>query len=83
MADATIAAAGRPVQISCGTPDCGSARIILSFETAAPASLTLIARRRGLPPEGARLLKARPTWAVPSQAGDVTLLARKIEIPPG
>jgi hypothetical protein len=83
MADATVAAAGRPVQISCGTPDCGSARIILSFETAAPASLTLIARRRGLPPEGGRLLKARPTWAVPSQAGDVTLLARKIEIPPG
>jgi hypothetical protein len=83
LGDSMVAASGRGVQISCGTPDCGSARIILSFETAAPASLTLIARRRGLPPEGAKLLKARPAWAVPSQGGDVIVLARKIEIPPG
>lgn len=83
LGDVTVPASGRPVQISCGTPDCGSARIVLSFETSAPASLTLIARRRGLPPEGAHLLKARPGWAVPSQGGDATLLARKIEIPAG
>lgn len=83
MGDATVAASGRPVQISCGTPDCGSATMILSFESAAPASLTLIARRRGLPPQGAQLIQSRPSWAVPSQGGDVTLLARKIEIPPG
>jgi hypothetical protein len=83
IGDATVDASGRSVQISCGTPDCGSARIVLSFETPAPASLTLIARRRGLPPQGARLIKARPAWAVPSQGGDVTLLAQKIEIPAG
>jgi hypothetical protein len=41
----------------------------------------LLAYRAGLPPEGAKLMKARPPEAVPSQGGDRTVLAAKIAIP--
>jgi len=71
----------RPVQLICGTPDCGRIRIILHQASAVPATLILNAQRRGLPPEGEKLLKARPSWAVPSQTGDRTVLVSRIVLP--
>lgn len=71
----------RPVQLICGTPDCGRIRIVLHQVSPAPATLILNAQRRGLPPEGEKLLKARPSWAVPSQTGDRTVLVSRIVLP--
>jgi hypothetical protein len=53
----------------------------LELGAANAVELTLIARRRGLPPEGARLLKARPSYAVPSQGGDTSLLTATLMVP--
>jgi len=44
-------------------------------------TLTLLSLKRGLPPDGAKLLKARPATAAPSQEGDQTVLAATITIP--
>ena len=46
-----------------------------------PFAITLLSLTRGLPPEGGRLLAARPATAVPSQEGDVTALAGSIAVP--
>ncbi|HWX89830.1 MAG TPA: hypothetical protein VNY75_05955, partial [Rhizomicrobium sp.] len=73
----------RRVSIICGTPDCAHARITLRLGSSQALSLLLVAQRRGLPLDGAKLLKARPAEAVPSQEGDSTLLAAKIAIPAG
>ncbi len=77
----TEAVGQRPVQLICGTPDCGRIRIILHQTSPAPATLILNAQRRGLPPEGEKLMKARPSWAVPSQTGDRTVLVSRIVLP--
>ena len=69
------------VSIICGTPDCAHARLVLQLGSSEPLDLTLVATRHGLSPEGAKLLKARPPWAVPSYAGDFTAWAAKISIP--
>ena len=71
----------RPIQIICGTPDCGRTRIVLHQASPVPATLILNAQRRGLPPEGEKLVKARPSWAVPSQTGDRTVLVSRIVLP--
>ena len=73
--------AGKSLFIACGTPDCGRTRIVLRLASAAPIDVVLVAYRRGLPLDGAKLLQARPRWAVPYQGGDRTLLAAKIRIP--
>jgi hypothetical protein len=77
----TVPASGGRVTVSCATPDCGSAQMVLQLSSTVPANLTLIAYRHGLPPQAADLLKARPTWAVPSQSGDATLLAATLQVP--
>jgi len=77
----TIDGNEKRVSIICGTPDCASARVILKLASSSPLALDLRAYRRGLPPEGAKLLAARPADAVPSQGGDRTVLAAKIAIP--
>ncbi|HEY4076486.1 MAG TPA: M20/M25/M40 family metallo-hydrolase [Rhizomicrobium sp.] len=79
----TVSAPEREVFVMCGTPDCGQAHITLRLASSAPVTLTLISQRRGLPPEGERLLNARPSNVVPSQSGDVTWLAAKIDVPGG
>ena len=81
IAGATIQASEGRVTILCGTPDCATARMTLRLASSEPVSLSLLAQRRGLPPEGAKLLKARGNDAVPSQAGDRTILAAEIAIP--
>jgi hypothetical protein len=77
----TVPAPPRQLLIRCGTPDCGHAHMVLRLASHAPLTLTLLSYRAGLPPEGARLLKARPATAQPSQTGDVTVLAAKIAVP--
>jgi hypothetical protein len=77
----TAAAGGQRTTIVCSTPDCAKARIVLDLGSSRPVELTLLANKRGLPPRGAKLLKARPPEAVPSQAGDRTILAARIALP--
>jgi len=72
---------GTRTAIVCMTPDCGHARLTLHLGSPEPASLLLMSRRRGLPPDGAKLQRARPADAVPSQNGDQTLLAATIAVP--
>jgi hypothetical protein len=81
LGDATAKADGEETVIGCATPDCGSARLVLELGSPSPVRLTLIARRRGLPPLGAKLVKARPSWSVPSQSGDATLLVTSVPVP--
>ena len=81
MGDVTVPANGERLLIACGTPDCGAAQLVLDLSSAAPVNLLLITQRRGLPPEGAKLIKARPGWAVPSQRGDVTRLVATVSVP--
>jgi hypothetical protein len=81
LGDATATADGQETVISCATQDCGSARLVLELGSPSPVQLTLIARRRGLPPRGAKLIKARPSWSVPSQSGDATLLVTSVPVP--
>jgi hypothetical protein len=77
----TVPAFGRRISLVCGTPDCAATRMILNLASSKPVSLELLSYRAGLPPDGAKLLKARPPEAVPSQGGDRTVLAAKIAIP--
>jgi hypothetical protein len=81
IGDVTTPAYERRISIVCGTPDCATARFILQLGSPKPVTLELLAYRAGLPPDGAKLLNARPPEAVPSQGGDRTLLAVKIAIP--
>jgi hypothetical protein len=79
----TTPASGQRISIVCGTPDCGSAHLVLQLGSSRPVDIMLLAYRAGLPPDGVKLLKARPPEAVPSQGGDRTILAARIAIPAG
>ncbi|MBW8708454.1 MAG: M28 family peptidase, partial [Alphaproteobacteria bacterium] len=72
---------GRGTTIFCITPDCAQARITLQLASPDAVSLTLVALRRGLPPDGKKLQAARPADAVPSQGGDQTMVAATIAVP--
>jgi hypothetical protein len=67
--------------IVCATHDCGHARLVLRLDGQAKGDFVLESYRQGLPPEGARLLAARPAQAVPSQGGDRTVVAFKVALP--
>ena len=67
--------------IGCLTSDCRNAVITLDIGSKKPFDIFLGERRFGLPPDGAKLLKARPATAVPSQMGDGTVLVSMLEIP--
>ena len=79
----TTPAPQQDVAIICHTPDCGHAVMTLHVGTAMPFAILLQSARRGLPAQGARLVAARPSDAVPSQGGDVTHLLARITIPGG
>ena len=74
------AAAGQTV-INCATPDCSHAHVDLEIAGVAPFALLLVERRAGLPPQAASIARARPATAMQSQAGDLTLLATRLDIP--
>jgi hypothetical protein len=77
----TTAAPPGKISIVCVTPDCARGHLVLHLESSAPWKLLLRAERSGLPPQGAKLLAARPATATPSGAGDRTILAAEIAIP--
>ena len=77
----TVPAFGHRTAIVCITPDCANAHLTLHLGSPDPVALLLVAQRRGLPPDGAKLQRARPADAVPSQGGDQTLLAATIAVP--
>jgi hypothetical protein len=77
----TTSAAQGALAISCSTPDCANGQIALKLASSEPLELTLYAYAHGLPPEGAKLLKARPSWAVQDRGGDRTAWVSKIAIP--
>jgi len=67
--------------VTCATPDCASAHILLGFSGPVPNSLTLVEQRYGLPPNAAAVARARPDWAVPSGQGDMTMIATDVPVP--
>ncbi len=52
--------------------------IELVVEQQQPIELTILDASEGLPPAGAVLELARPAWAVPSHAGDRTVISRRV-----
>jgi hypothetical protein len=76
-----VPVAGNPKYLVCATPDCAAAHVVLEFRGDAPERLMLAEEHFGLPAKAAPLLKARPSWAVPSGQGDVTVVAADIGIP--
>jgi hypothetical protein len=65
--------------VPCPGRPCRMAEIGLS--AARPFTLTLTEQRRGLPPEGSALLRARGDAAVPSRSGDRTEIITEIRVP--
>jgi hypothetical protein len=67
--------------IACASRDC--AQEVVSIETAGPAGyvLTIGEQRFGLPPFAAKLITARPKQAIPSQNGDIVVLANTLQVP--
>ena len=66
--------------LACLTPDCAQARVTMDVDTRVSFDLRFAEERFGLPPEGAKLIGARPNTAIPSQNGDVTLLLNKLKV---
>jgi hypothetical protein len=62
----------------CSGGNCGTAEVTLKAKSVNP--WVLVERRYGLPIEGQVLVDARPSWAVPSQDGDVTIKITEREI---
>lgn len=81
MGGITTPAPQGPVSILCATQDCGSMPVTLNLASPNGAMLTLLSLKRGLPPDGTKLLKARPITATASQRGDETILAAYVAIP--
>ncbi len=65
--------------IACATRDCGDVKLTLASQH--PIDLLIGEQRTDLPPDGGRLLKARPDTAVRSQSGDTTTVFGKLRIP--
>jgi hypothetical protein len=69
---------GQPVTIVC---TCRDARLVMALGDGA-ATLPLRVIWPGLAgADGAKLQKARPGWALPSQVGDVSVLATDVAVP--
>jgi hypothetical protein len=66
--------------IACVTDDCRTMRLKLTFATAAKVTLTLGEQTYGLPPDGIKLVEARPATTIPSQSGDTTIVFGKLTL---
>ncbi len=66
--------------IACVTDDCRNMRLKLTFGTAAKVDLTLGEQTYGLPPDGVKLVEARPPTTIPSQSGDTTIVFGKLTL---
>jgi hypothetical protein len=71
------------VILNCGTPDCARVPVVLEFSDSVPGRVLLVEQHRGLPPKLDAIKRARPDWAVPSQAGDMTQIAEDMMVPGG
>jgi len=65
----------------CDSGDCRDLSLTLDVASRDAFKLTVIEQRFGLPAFAAKLVAARPANAIPSQSGDVTVLAAAIAIP--
>ncbi len=67
--------------IACLTMDCREAAVTLGLDSIKPFDVLFGERRFGLPPQGRKLLEARPPdTAVPSQLGDGTVLVSRLRV---
>ena len=69
------------VLLICESRDCAEEDVTLDVASHGRFSLFLVQQRFGLPPFAAKLVAARPKAAIPSQTGDVTILAGRIDVP--
>jgi len=68
------------VHVVCWTPDCRNLRLKLVLGNTGAVTIPFAQIRYGLPDFAARLKAARPVEAMPSQSGDETILANKVEL---
>jgi hypothetical protein len=66
--------------LACESRDCAGATYSLTFASRDAVALDVLEQRYGLPAFANRLAGARPRTAVPSQSGDLVLLAGRVEI---
>lgn len=66
--------------IGCLTEDCRNISVTLDVAPEKPFDILFGERSFGLPPDGKKLLDARPSTAVPSQLGDGTVIVSKIGV---
>jgi hypothetical protein len=66
--------------IACVTDDCRSMTVKLTFASRARTTFTLGEQDFGVPPDGARLVAARPVTAVRSQFGDNTVVFGRLTL---
>ncbi len=67
--------------IACVTADCRTMSVTLTFAARKPVDIIVGEQRYGLPPDGARYVRARPDWATASQSGDTTIVFGKLRLP--
>ncbi|MCC6457327.1 MAG: M20/M25/M40 family metallo-hydrolase [Caldilineaceae bacterium] len=65
---------------ACFAPACDGLEVALHLESNTPFTLLIVDATPGLPPGDDMLIQARPNSAVPSQDGDVTLIANELLI---
>ncbi|HEY4939873.1 MAG TPA: M20/M25/M40 family metallo-hydrolase [Rhizomicrobium sp.] len=65
----------------CVTDDCRGMSVTLSFDSKRPVDIWLGEQRYGLPPDGAKLVQARPNTTIPSQNGDTTIVFGTLRLP--
>jgi hypothetical protein len=75
-----VSSSRRDLVISCASPGCRDASLVLHQTQARPLTLWLAELRHGLPPGGDKLQRARGALGVASQSGDITELRTRIKI---
>jgi hypothetical protein len=65
---------------ACFAPACDGLELALQVQGDSPFALLIVDATPGLPPGGDTLIQARPNTAVPSQDGDLTLIANEVLI---
>jgi hypothetical protein len=66
--------------IACVTDDCRTMTVTLTFASQARTTFTLGEQDFGVPPDGAKLIAARPATAVRSQFGDNTIVFGRLTL---
>ena len=65
---------------SCIGAVCDGLQLALHLQHSGPATLLVVDATEGLPPGGEALVQARPATAAPSHDGDITLIARQVQL---